>query len=107
MFIIVLSLPVSAKSTGKYVKPLQSTFPYFTTTNTSLTALRTNNVPRFLFRAWNSLSGDGYPAMINSTTEIVPHGFMHCGQGHTSYDMSEHDIYHMAEMHFHMHHEPI
>jgi hypothetical protein len=44
--------------------------------------------------------------MTNSTTEIVPHGFIRGRQGHVFYDMPEHDVYHMAKMHFQMYHGP-
>lgn len=63
-------------------------------------ALRNNNVPRYLFRAFSSKSGGGLGKMINNAHEVRPHGFMHGRQGHEFYDMTESQIYFMAHRHF-------
>ncbi|KAI1517762.1 hypothetical protein Ptr86124_003063 [Pyrenophora tritici-repentis] len=62
--------------------------------------LRTKNVPRFLFRAFNSESGGGSHFAINNPTEIVPRGFMNGQNGHRFYEMSEREIFTMADDHF-------
>ncbi|KAI1495352.1 hypothetical protein F5X96DRAFT_683805 [Biscogniauxia mediterranea] len=38
---------------------------------------RQRTTPRFLFRGFHSLSGGGIDPRLNSTTGIVPHGFLH------------------------------
>jgi hypothetical protein len=59
------------------------------------------HVPRFLFRAWHSMSGGGQHHSINTTNEIVPHGLMHGGYS-SFYDHSERYIRSLVGAHLNM-----
>lgn len=74
--------------------------PITGTLKDNLEALRKNNVPRYLFRAWGSNSGGGPDLSTNSVDEIIPHGFMNGQKGHKFYEMPKSEIKAMVNAHF-------
>lgn len=72
----------------------------------SLADKRKNHVPRYLFRAWSSVSGGGCATTVNSTTEIIPPAFVQ-GSGHKFYEMKESEIKTMAQCHYNGSHTPL
>ncbi|KAF2736259.1 hypothetical protein EJ04DRAFT_598309 [Polyplosphaeria fusca] len=62
--------------------------------------LRLNNVPRYLFRAFNRDSGGGPGICTNSPIEIVPAGLMH-RQRSNIYAKEEASVFKMVEKHYH------
>ena len=80
--------------------------PYLPTADNARLELRKNHVPRYLFRAWKPNSGGGPTANMNTTTVIVPRGFMPGSARRDSlapinfYDMPEDELYKMADGHY-------
>jgi len=80
---------------------------------TSMTALRKNNVPRYLFRAWHVGSGGAPRATLNTINAIMPHVFM--PKAHPEYEkkrpsfyeMPEAQLYRMASDHYHTAHDVV
>jgi hypothetical protein len=75
-------------------------------TDGNIVELRNNHVPRYLFRAWSKQSGGGAGYMINTTTAIVPHGYLfqlsrERSREHLSfYEIPESQLCRMAEQHW-------
>ncbi|KAF2805439.1 uncharacterized protein BDZ99DRAFT_539771 [Mytilinidion resinicola] len=64
-----------------------------------LERLRTNNIPRYLFRIWSPASGGG-EAGLNSIDQVCSHAFNR-GLGHQNiYDMTFEELVQMARFHY-------
>ncbi|EAT89359.1 hypothetical protein HBI56_026010 [Parastagonospora nodorum] len=64
-----------------------------------LEALRKNNVPRYLFRAWHLGSGGAPGATLNTINTIMPHVFM--PRAHPEYEKERPSFYQMPENQLH------